>query len=269
MPERSHSGNRGRGSSWLRLLAPLFLSVGLLVALRLLGPQYLNQQRLSEWLRPLGVLAPVAFILLLAVRPLTLLPGQLFTAVGGILFGMAFGTLYALIGSLLATGVIHLVARRLVRRPVKWLAGDKHPAIKRAARKHGFLMGFLACINSMIPADVILATASASGARFWPLALGALVGTAPGTVLTAVFGSSLAQGKTWMTAASAIGMALSLVLGLVLGRRLLREVHAAEAELPGRQASHGGARGTAPPVSPRRMLASTSSTLHGEAPAGE
>jgi|GEM_PF-953650 len=218
----------GRLSAGLKLTGPLFLSVGLLVGLRLLGPQYLDQQTLSEWLRPLGALAPLAFVLLLAVRPVTLLPGQLFTAVGGILFGMALGTAYALVGTLLATSLIHILARRLGRKPMRRLAGDKHPALERAARRHGFQLGFLACVNSVIPADVMLATASASGARYGPLALGALVGTVPGTLLTALFGSSLGQGKTWMTAVSATGMGVSLLLGLVLGRRLMRELLAEE-----------------------------------------
>lgn len=215
---------RGGLSASLKFLAPLCFSVGLLVTLRLLGPQYLDQRQLSEWLRPLGLLAPLVFILLLAIRPVTLLPGQFFCAVGGLVFGMARGTVYALLGSLLATGVIHLVASRLGRKPMRRLAGRRHTALRHAARRHGFLLGFLACINSVIPADVLLATASASGARFWPLALGALLGTAPGTMLTALFGSALGQGKTWMTVASVSGLLLSLGLGLALGRRLMREL---------------------------------------------
>lgn len=211
-------------SASLKFLAPLCFSVGLLVALRLLGPEYLDQRQLSEWLRPLGLLAPLVFVLLLAIRPVTLLPGQFFTAVGGLLFGMAHGTVYALLGSLLATGVIHLVASRLGRKPMRRLAGKRHTALRHVARRHGFQLGFLACINSVIPADVLLATASASGARFWPLALGALIGTAPGTMLTALFGSALGQGKTWTTVASVSGLLISLGLGLVLGRRLMREL---------------------------------------------
>lgn len=211
-------------SASLKFLAPLCISVGLLVALRLLGPEYLDQRQLSNWLRPLGLLAPFVFILLLAIRPVTLLPGQFFTAVGGLLFGMAHATVYALIGSLLATGVIHLVASRLGRKPMRRLAGRRHTALRHAARRHGFQLGFVACINSVIPADVLLATASASGARFWPLALGALVGTFPGTLLTALFGSALGQGKTWTTVASVGGLLLSLLVGLALGRRLMREM---------------------------------------------
>ncbi|WP_373371819.1 TVP38/TMEM64 family protein [Archangium lansingense] len=254
---------RGGMSASLKLLAPLCFSVGLLVALRLLGPQYLDQRQLSDWLRPLGLLAPVVFILLLAIRPVTLLPGQFFTAVGGLLFGMAHGTVYALLGSVLATGVIHLVASRLGRKPMRRLAGRRHTALQHVARGHGFQLGFLACINSVIPADVLLATASASGARFWPLALGALVGTAPGTMLTALFGSALGQGKTWTTLASVSGLLISLLLGLALGRRLMRELLVEDH--PEEHASEDKERRGGPPRSPavgrpRPTAASTSSS---------
>ncbi|WP_232537357.1 TVP38/TMEM64 family protein [Cystobacter fuscus] len=229
----------------LKLLAPLCISVGLLVTLRVVGPQYLDQQHLSGVLRPLGHWAPLVFVLLLGARPVTLLPGQLFAAVGGILFGTLMGTVYALVGSLLATALIHLLSRRFGRGPMKRLAGHRHDGIQRAARRHGFQVGFLACVNSIIPADVMLAAASATGARFWPLALGAVVGSVPGTLLTTSFGSSLSQGKTWTTVASVGGLLVSLTLGIILGRRLARELTAkgeAEPAASAREAARAPSR---------------------------
>ncbi|WP_245814926.1 TVP38/TMEM64 family protein [Cystobacter ferrugineus] len=233
----------------LKLLAPLCISVGLLVTLRILGPEYLDQQHLSGLLRPLGHWAPLAFVLLLGARPVTLLPGQLFAAVGGILFGTLMGTVYALTGSLLATALIHLLSRRFGRGPMKRLAGHRHEGIRRATRRHGFQVGLLACLNSIIPADVMLAAASAAGARFWPLALGAVVGSVPGTLLTTFFGSSLSQGKTWTTVASVAGLLLSLTLGIFLGRRLVRELSIQEEVEP-------SAREAAKAPSPRPVLSS-------------
>ncbi len=227
MLKHGHPHEHTSGSRWklgLKLLAPLSVSVGLLVALRIMGPQYLDQQTLSGWLKPLGHWAPLAFVLFLGARPVTLLPGQLFAAVGGILFGTLMGTVYALLGSMIATGVIYLLSSRFGRGPMKRLAGHRLEGIQRAASQHSFQVGFLACVNSIIPADVILAAASASGARFWPLALGAVVGSIPGTLLTTFFGSSLSQGKTWTTVASVGGLVVSLTLGIILGRRLAREL---------------------------------------------
>ena len=84
-------------SRWMRIAAPVLASIAGLAMLRLLGPDLLDQETLRRWLAPLGGWTPVAFVALLALRPLTLLPGQPFTALGGILFGalIARGSAYA------------------------------------------------------------------------------------------------------------------------------------------------------------------------------
>jgi uncharacterized membrane protein YdjX (TVP38/TMEM64 family) len=209
---------------WLRVLAPLVLSIASLTMLRLLGPDVINQKDLHAFLAPMGEWAPVAFVVFLAVRPVTLLPGQLFTAVGGMIFGTRAATLYSLLGSFLASALIYGLSRWLGRRLMKRMAGSRYPAITRAAKRHSFKFALLTCINPLLPTDVMIAAATAAGGRFWPLSLGVLLGTIPGTFLTAQFGSGLAQGRTVMTVVSGVGMVVSLVLGAVLGRRIFQEI---------------------------------------------
>ncbi|HSP82025.1 MAG TPA: VTT domain-containing protein [Myxococcaceae bacterium] len=127
-------------------------------------------------------------------------------------------------GSFLAAGLIFGLSRWLGRRLMKRMAGGRYPAITRAAKRHGFKFAVLACINPLLPTDVMLAAAAAAGARFWPLALGVMLGTIPGTFLTAQFGSGLAQGKTLLTVISGMGLVVSLVLGAALGRRIFLEI---------------------------------------------
>ena len=215
----------GRVKTWLKVLAPVMLSVLGLSLLRLLGPDVINQQELRALLKPLGPWAPLCFVLALTVRPLVLMPGQLFTAVGGMVFGTRAATLYCLLGSFLSSALLFLLAQRLGAGLMKRLAGPRYPAITRVARRHGFKFALLTCINPLLPTDVMIIAAAASGARFWPVTLGVLVGTIPGTFLTAEFGSGLAQGRTWATVASGVGMVVSLVLGAVLGRRIFQEIN--------------------------------------------
>ncbi|TQF09365.1 TVP38/TMEM64 family protein [Myxococcus llanfairpwllgwyngyllgogerychwyrndrobwllllantysiliogogogochensis] len=210
--------------TWLRVLAPMLVSVGGLLMLRLLGPDFIDQRYIADLLSPLGKAAPLAYIAFLAVRPLTLLPGQLLTAVGGMMFGTLAATLYSLTGSFLSAMLLFVLARKLGTRPMKRLAGGKYPALVRAAKRHDFLFAFMACINPLCPTDVMLVAAAASGARFWPSVAGVMLGTIPGTFLTAQFGSGLAQGRTVMTAVSAAGLVVSLVLGVFIGRRFYKEL---------------------------------------------
>lgn len=217
---------------WLRVLTPVLISLGGLAMLRLLGPDVVDQRELHAFIEPLGRLAPLAYIASLAIRPLTLLPGHLFAAVGGMVFGTLAGTAYALIGSFLASLLIFGIARKLGRRPMKRLVGSRYDALKRAARKHDFQFAFLVTINPLLPTDLMIAAATASGARFWPTAAGLLLGTLPGTFLMVQFGSGLAQGRTLMTVVSAVGLLVSLVLGGLLGRRVFREINAEPPEPP-------------------------------------
>jgi uncharacterized membrane protein YdjX (TVP38/TMEM64 family) len=210
---------------WLRVLAPVLISIGGLVMLRLLGPDFLDQRKLHALLLPLGDAAPIAFVAFLTVRPILLLPGQLFTAVGGMLFGALPATVYSLLGSFLAAVLLFSIAKRLGKRPMKRLVGERYQALQRVARKHDFQFALISCLNPLFPTDVMLAAAAASGARFWPSVAGVMVGTLPGTFLTAQFGSGLAQGKTLVTAVSAAGLVVSLVLGVFMGRRIYKELN--------------------------------------------
>lgn len=238
----------GAVKGWLRVLAPVLASIGGLVMLRLLGPDLVSQGQLSAWLEPLGRAAPWAFIAALAVRPLTLLPGHLFAAVGGMAFGTLAGTAYAFAGSFLGTLLLFHLARKLGAGPMKRLAGEAYPALARAARKHDFQFALLTTINPLLPTDVMLAAAAASGARFWPSVAGMVLGTLPGTFLMVQFGSGLAQGRTLMTVVSGVGLLVSLVLGAFLGRRVYKELNTAPVPPPEPPAARS-------PSAPRRRKA--------------
>jgi len=250
---------------WLRVLAPVLLSMGGLVTLRLLGPDFLDQRKLHDLLVPLGGAAPIAFIGFLAVRPVLLLPGQLFTAVRGLLFGALPATLYSLLGSFMASALLFRLARKLGTRPMKRMAGGKYSALTRVARRHDFKFSLLTCINPLFPTDVMVAAAAASGASFWPTVLGVTLGTIPGTYLTAQFGSGLAQGHTVRTLVSAAGLVVSLGLGAFFGRRIYRELNAEAVASPEpAETDVGGARGfSARTRSPGRMSRTRPSTAPG------
>ncbi|MBX5484800.1 MAG: TVP38/TMEM64 family protein [Myxococcaceae bacterium] len=230
---REKSERRARLWGWLKILGPVLASIAGLTTLRLLGPDILDRETLRHFLEPLGPWAPVVFVVLLGIRPITLLPGQLFTAVGGILFGVLFGSLYALLGSLLSFALVFVLSRRFGTRFMKRFAGEKYHALAHTARRHDFKVAALATINPLIPTDVLVVVAAASGARFWPTALGVLLGTMPGTFLTAQFGAALGTGRTIMTIVSAAGLIVSMVLGVFLGRKVVTQFNEAAEQSPG------------------------------------
>jgi len=224
------AGARRGVAFWVKVLAPSLAAIGGLLAFRFAMPHLVGKGELAHWFRSWGPWAPVVFIAILAVRPVTLLPGQLLTAVGGMIFGALLGGVYAMIGSFLSTVVVYVLANRLGHRLMKKLAGAKYPALVRSAKQHDFQFAVLITLNPFFPTDVAVAAAAASKARFWPTALGVLVGTLPGTLLTAQFGSALQRGAPILTTLSAVGMVASLVLGAFLGRKMFQEISNAPEE---------------------------------------
>lgn len=210
-----------------RVVLPVAGSLLGLLALRLLGPDWVSQERLRAWLAPMGAWAPVAFVAFLVVRPVTLLPGQLFAAVGGMLFGLRAGVAYALLGSLLSSLVVFWLGRHGSTRMERWL-GSHYQAVSASARRHDFAFTFAGCVNPLAPTDVLLALAASTGARLIPSVLGVLVGTIPGTLLTVAYGTALGGGRTVGTIFSAVGLGVSLVVGVWVGRKVYREVFLSE-----------------------------------------
>src|SRR5258707_8368436 len=128
MPDTGHGlFGRAKGgggfANAVKIAAPMLAAIAGLVALRLLAKGAVSQRTLSEFLSRFGDLAPLVFVLFLGARPVTLLPGQVLTAVGGLLFGARMGTIYALVGSFLSCALVFGLTRfagggRLMRRLV-------------------------------------------------------------------------------------------------------------------------------------------------------
>lgn len=210
-----------------KLLLPLGASILGLCTLKLLDPHLVSRGQLLAMLRPLGPYTPVAYLGLLLVRPVTLLPGQILTAIGGILFGGLQGTLLAMLGSLLGSTLTFFIGRRWGRRWVHRALGERAPLLEQAAQENDFLFALVFTLNPLIPTDPILALAASSGARYGRTMLGTLLGIIPGTVATAYFGMALSAGHPWVIGISVVGWAVSVVGGIAVGYRVYRDVMSA------------------------------------------
>lgn len=209
---------------WAQVALPGLLGVGTLVALKWWVLDEYAPNELTAFFEQFGLWAPLVFIAALTLRPVALLPGQVLCAVGGLVFGTALGSVYALIGSALSTSLLFLAARSFGTRPMRRWLGWKYERIAKVARRHDFQFSAVCTLNPLLPTDVTVMAAAASGARYGPTILGVLVGTLPGTIVTAHFGSALRQGNTALTIAAAVGLGLSLALGALFGRKILREL---------------------------------------------
>src|ERR1051325_6748363 len=100
---------------WLLVLALLAALLALGVWLRSPARLQLFFQQLLEWVRQLGVWAPVVFITLYIASCVALLPAAILTLSAGALFGVIQGSIYVSVGATLGATAAFLVGRHAVR----------------------------------------------------------------------------------------------------------------------------------------------------------
>lgn len=172
----------------------------------------------SGWVRDLGPLGPVAFILGYVVASVAFVPGALLTLAAGAVFGVGLGTVYVLIAATLGSAAAFLVSRHLARGVFERRLG-KNPrfaAIDQAISREGRKVVFLLRLSPVFPFTLLnyaLGLTRISLADF----VAASIGMLPGTLLytyTGKIAGDLAAVASGGTPARGPGYYLVLALGL-------------------------------------------------------
>ena len=107
--------------------------------------------KIKGYIRSFGYFAPLVYILIFTLVPLTVIPNSLLAISGGALFGIYYGTLYTIIGALSGATIAFALSRYLgksiaekfIRHKADWLNGH--------AEKNGFMIVFLLRLIPLIP----------------------------------------------------------------------------------------------------------------------
>jgi len=173
----------------------LYIVIGLAVVAALLFgggkiAHYIPQ--FAEWVASLGVWGPVVFILGYAVAAIAFVPGSLLTLAAGIIFGLAKGTVFTLIGATLGASGSFLIARYLARARIeKKIAGNaKFAAIDRAVGREGFKIVALLRLSPVFPFNLLNYALGLTKVPFLHY-LAACAAMLPGTLLYVYYGKAL------------------------------------------------------------------------------
>ena len=108
-------------ASPLKPLLFILLIAGVIIAVRLLHlDQYLEKERLRQFVAGYGVWGPIIYLAIWTLAPPLFLPGLPITLAGGVLFGPFWGVVYTIFGATAGATLAFLVARYLAR---DWVAG--------------------------------------------------------------------------------------------------------------------------------------------------
>ncbi|MFN6472765.1 MAG: TVP38/TMEM64 family protein [Nostoc sp. SerVER01] len=176
-------------NSKLKILLLSCLIVAFIIAAKQLNFQGILHT-LIIWVESLGVLGPIAYIIIYNLATLLFIPGSLLTLKGGCLFGVFWGSIYVLIAAIIGATLSFVIGRYLSRN---WVCQqmDKHPkfkAIDLAVSKEGWKIVLLTRLSPLFPFNLLNYAFGVTQVSLKDYILGSF-GIIPGTVMYVYIGS--------------------------------------------------------------------------------
>jgi len=190
----------------------------------------LNRDRLDPavvqaTVRDLGLLAPVAHVVLFAVGTVVFVPGALFGVVGGMLFGPAWGTLLNLLGATLGATVAFLLARSVAQDKIRQRAGAKLDRLMAGVEAEGWRFVAFVRLVPLFPFNLLNYALGLTRIPLTAYVLASLVSMLPGTFVYTWLGYAGREALVQNEAALRYGLiGLALLAAVAFLPRLVRRL---------------------------------------------
>ena len=186
MPKHDRIKNLIKISIFIAILITIVITIKIL---RL--DQYLEKERLQNWIGSFGGAGPIAYIILFSITPSLFLPGLPVTVAGGIVFGPLWGTIYASIGSTIGACLAFLIARYFARSQIENLLTGKLQTIDEGVEKKGWIFVAITRLIPLFPFNLLNYAFGLTKIKFRDYAIASWIFMLPGTAAYTIFSSSL------------------------------------------------------------------------------
>ncbi len=116
----------------------LFIIAAVIMVRLTPAKDFLTPERLGDFLKDAGFLAPLAFVMVYAVGVCVFVPGTLLTTLGAAIFGPYYGFLYVWSGAMVGASMAFFIGRYLGRDFAASLIGDRLRKYDEAIERNGF-----------------------------------------------------------------------------------------------------------------------------------
>ncbi|MNQ99628.1 TVP38/TMEM64 family inner membrane protein YdjZ [compost metagenome] len=190
--------------------------------------EHVDLNWLTKWLRDLGPIGGLLYILAYTLRPLVLFPATPLTLYGGYVFGAFWGTVYDIIGAGAGALLSFYITRRWGRGSFqRILRSPKLLSFDQKAEEKGFMVVLYMRLMPFFPFDGISYGAGLSKIRFWDYTWATFIGIIPGAIVYNVFGASLNDIWSWKFLGAVVMYAVFAIVPLVIKKRQDRKVRQA------------------------------------------
>jgi len=200
-----------------RVAALVVLLAVLLVAGLVLVPR--DAEEIRTAVDRAGVLAPAAFVAVGALLTVAFFPFPVTAAAGGLLFGVAVGTLLSVVAETLGAAVALLLARHGARDTAERLAGPRLAAVLRGVARRGFAAVLIVRVVPGVPRHPANYAFGVTAVGLPAFVAATALGTAPRALGYAALGGTLGDLTSPESIAAVGGLAAFGALGLWLAAR--------------------------------------------------
>lgn len=218
-----------------RIAVLAVMAIAFMIAMRMLPVgQWMTE--FQAWVRGLGALGYVVYVLAYAVSCVFVIPAVALTLGAGAVFGFVRGTLVVLTGATLGATMAFILARTVLRERVQRMTRNspRFLALDRAITAEGTKIMWLVRISGFPPFTWVNYAFGLTGVRLLPFIAITFVGIIPGTLALTWTGAAGAAAVTGagnrylliLTAAGAVAVAV------VVGRIAVKAVRQAGLQNP-------------------------------------
>lgn len=185
----------------------------------------LTPEILRNYIGGFGYLAPFIYILCFTILPIAFFPVPILALAAGLLFGFLPGTIYTLIGAVLNSAIMFLMAKVLAKDAVTNLLQRKIPEnwssfLFNLDEKKGFGIIFILRLIPAMPYNLINYGAGLTSIKFSSYMLATILGILPGTLVFLNIGNQALNTHNPAFMVSIILLILLTIFSLILGKKI-------------------------------------------------
>lgn len=185
----------------------------------------LTPEILRNYIGGFGYLAPFIYILCFTILPIAFFPVPILALAAGLLFGFLPGTIYTLIGAVLNSAIMFLMAKVLAKDAVTNLLQRKLPEnwssfLFDLDEKRGSGIIFILRLIPAMPYNLINYGAGLTSIKFSSYMLATILGILPGTLVFLNIGNQALNVHNPAFIVSIILLILLTIFSLILGKKI-------------------------------------------------
>jgi uncharacterized membrane protein YdjX (TVP38/TMEM64 family) len=203
---------------------------------------FANPERIKETVSSYGSLGPLVLVLFHITQTIIFfIPGPFISIAGGYLFGVFWGTVYNIIGSVVGSMSLFFIARKVGQSAfMRWLDEREYKHVEAVIQERGIWAVFFARLIPVFPNDALTIAAGVSPLKTRDFFIASSIGYIPTLYVENLLGDQLTQGittKVLLLAGLLMLLAWIYILRHKIKVLLLKEVAAIENALHIKQAN--------------------------------